>query len=386
MRLKMAIRLADESLGELYEDAPCGYISSLVDGTIVRANQTFLDWTGYEREELLSCKRLQDLLTVPGKIFYETHYAPLLQMQGFVKEIALDIVCKNRSPLPVFINSTQQRAEGSRPVLIRSIFLDATDRRRYEQELLNARRHLEAEVKSHTVALELEVSERRRAEENLRDLTSKLLKLRDDERRRLARELHDSVGQLLAAMGMNISLVHAEADKLSDRAAHAVSENAECLNQISSEIRTISHLLHPPLLDEAGLASALTWYVEGLAERSGIKVGLELSPEIGRLPQELEVAIFRIVQECLTNVHRHSGSKTATVRVLGSGDSVRVEVEDHGDGIPAEKLEKLRSFGSGVGLRGMEERARELGGTLEITSNEQGTVVGATLPKSKVLE
>jgi PAS domain-containing protein len=115
MRMNVAIKPADENALELYEDAPCGYISSLVDGTIVRANRTFLEWTGYEREELL-CKRLQDLLTVPGKIFYETHYAPLLQMQGFVKEIALDIVCRKRDPLPVFVNSTRQTAEGIRMV------------------------------------------------------------------------------------------------------------------------------------------------------------------------------------------------------------------------------------------------------------------------------
>jgi signal transduction histidine kinase len=318
-----------------------------------------------------------------GRIFYETQYAPLLQLQGFVKEVALDLVCRGRDLLPVLTNSAQQDGNGDRPTLIRTTFFDATERRRYEQDLLRARQALEEEVKNRTAELEREVVERKRAEEDLRELTSKLLKLRDEERRRLARELHDSVGQMLAALNMNAAMIEEEASKLSPRAAAALAENSSLVRQINAEIRTISHLLHPPMLDEVGLTSALRWYIDGLAERASMKIGLELSPALARLPEDLELAIFRIVQECLTNVHRHSGSKTAVVRVLYSTEGIRVEVQDQGAGIAAGRLKELRSFGSGVGLRGMKERARQLGGNLEITSGVQGTLIATTFPTSK---
>ena len=212
----------DENTQEMYETAPCGYLSTLRDGTIVKVNKTLLNWTGYEREDLVSTKRLQDLLTVPGKIFYETQFAPLLDMQGFIKEVALDLVCKGREPLSVLVNSSKQDAQGGSPTLIHSALFDATDRIRYEADLLLARRELEAEVKKRTAALESEVLERKRAEDDLRELTSQLLSLRDEERRRLARELHDSVGQMLAAMNMNQALIQAESTALTPRAITAV--------------------------------------------------------------------------------------------------------------------------------------------------------------------
>jgi PAS domain S-box-containing protein len=354
----METPLIYENAQEMYETAPCGYISTLADGTIVRVNQTLLDWTGYTREDLVSSKRLQDLLTVPGKIFYETQFVVLLQMQGHVKEVALDLVCPNRAPLPVLVNSARQVRSDGGPVLIHSAFFDATDRTRYERDLLMARRELETEVKNRTAELETEVRERKRAEDDLRELMTKLLKLRDDERRRLARELHDSVGQMLVALRMNSALIEAESNSLSPGATAAVSENARWIEEISSEIRTISHLLHPPLLDEVGLKSALTWYVEGLAERAGMKINLDISSDIGRLREEQEVAIFRVVQECLTNVHRHSGSVTASVRIAISEETIHVEVMDQGKGIKPERLRELQTTGAGVGLRGMRERAR----------------------------
>jgi len=377
----METPLIYENAQEMYETAPCGYISTLADGTIVRVNQTLLNWTGYAREDLVSSKRLQDLLTVPGKIFYETQFAPLLQMQGRVKEVALDLVCPDRAPLPVLVNSSHQARPDGGPSLIHSAFFDATDRTRYERDLLLARRELETEAKNRTAELEREVQERKRAEDDLRELTTQLLRLRDDERRRLARELHDSVGQMLAAVRMNAALIEAESNTLSPQASAAVSENARWIEEISSEIRTISHLLHPPLLDEVGLKSALTWYVEGLAERANMKINLNMSSEIGRLPEEQEVAIFRIVQECLTNVHRHSGSATASIRIAISEETIQVEVMDQGKGIKRERLTELRTSVAGVGLRGMRERAKQFGGSLEISSGPHGTSVTARFPK-----
>jgi signal transduction histidine kinase len=153
------------------------------------------------------------------------------------------------------------------------------------------------------------------------------------------------------------------------------------VEQISREIRTISHLLHPPLLDAAGLASALRWYVDGFSERSQIKVELHIPEPFRRLPDDMEIAIFRMVQECLTNIHRHSGGTSAAIRMHEEDHRILVEVQDGGKGIPLEKQVELSSSGRiGVGFRGMRERVRQLGGTLEIRSDNAGTAVTATLP------
>jgi PAS domain S-box-containing protein len=219
------------------------------------------------------------------------------------------------------------------------------------------------------------------ATESLRELSARLLRMRDDEQRRLARELHDSVGQLLAAIGMNIAAVSLEADKLSPAAAKSVAENASLVEEVSREIRTISHLLHPPLLDEAGLASALRWYAEGFAKRSRIEVNLEIPSSVGRLHHDTEIALFRVVQESLTNIHRHSGSATATIRIHVYGERVVLEIQDQGKGIPQEKLRNLARMGRiGVGFGGMRERLRQLGGKLEVESSDNGTLIRATLP------
>jgi PAS domain S-box-containing protein len=212
------------------------------------------------------------------------------------------------------------------------------------------------------------------------EFTSRLQQMQDDERRRIARELHDSVGQLLAAIGMNISIVQSQTQKLDLEGARAVSENATLVEEVSREIRTISHLLHPPLLDVAGLASALRWYVDGFSERSKIKVELEIAPDFPRLSEDVEITIFRIVQECLTNIHRHSGSATAAIRVQREGDRLMIRVRDNGKGISPEKQRQLAASGrGGVGFGGMRDRLRQFGGTLEIQSDELGCVVSATL-------
>ena len=226
-----------------------------------------------------------------------------------------------------------------------------------------------------------DITERKRAEESLRLLSGQLLHLQDQERRRIARELHDSAGQILAALGMNLSLVGSENGNIAPRAAKAIQESVGLVQELSRELRTISHLLHPPLLDEVGLASGLRSYLEGFRERSKIRVDLELPEDLGRLQQDLETAIFRIVQECLTNIHRHSESPVARIRISRSDSQVSLEVEDSGKGIPSEKREALDSGGTpGVGIRGMRERLRQLGGTLEINSSGRGTVVIARLP------
>jgi signal transduction histidine kinase len=246
--------------------------------------------------------------------------------------------------------------------------------RRRELALLTAQRELEDAVKERTVELD-------RTNHSLRDLSARLLQLQDDERRRIARELHDSVGQMLTALGMNLAAVGSDIERL-QVTANTVNDSAALVQELSKEVRTISHLLHPPLLDEAGLASALRWYTEGFAQRSKIKVDLEFPENFGRLSHESETAIFRTVQECLTNIHRHSKSPTARIRIAASGSDIRVEVEDRGTGItPERQLEMVSTGTPGVGIRGMRERLRQLGGTLEIHSSDQGTRIEAHLPR-----
>jgi PAS domain S-box-containing protein len=247
------------------------------------------------------------------------------------------------------------------------------EQRQLVQSLSEARDHLDKRVQERTAELNT-------ANDALRKLSASLLRAQDIEQRRLARELHDSVGQMLAGIGMNISMIQTEAHKLSPAAARCVSQNSELLEQIIKEIRTMSHLLHPPMLDEAGLALALQWYIEGFAERSKIEVNLDIPGDFSRLPTETEIVIFRIIQECLTNIHRHSGSATAAVRIQQIGNQLVVQVEDQGIGIPAERQRELTQSGrTGVGFGGMRERLRQLGGSLEIESNGKGTLVRAIL-------
>jgi PAS domain S-box-containing protein len=226
-----------------------------------------------------------------------------------------------------------------------------------------------------------DITERKRAEESLRLLSGQLQHLQDQERRRIARELHDSAGQILTALGLNLSLVQSENGNTCSRTAKAIEESVSLVQELSQELRTISHLLHPPLLDEVGLASALRSYLDGFTERSKIKVDLQLPEDLARLPQDLETAIFRIVQECLTNIHRHSESPVARIRIRRADGQLSLEVEDRGKGIPPGKREAMESGGTpGVGIRGMRERLRQLGGSLEINSSGLGTVVVARLP------
>jgi PAS domain S-box-containing protein len=226
-----------------------------------------------------------------------------------------------------------------------------------------------------------DIGERKRGEEGLRMLSGRLLQAQDEERRRIARELHDSAGQTLAALSMNLTPLESEDGKLPPRAVNAIKESLGLVNGLSKELRTISHLLHPPMLDEVGLSSALRSFLEGFTERSKITVDLEVSDDFGRLSQDLETAIFRIVQECMTNIHRHSGSPVAKIRITRRDTQVRLEVADRGNGIPPEKLKEMEAGGKlGVGMRGMRERVRQLGGTLDINSGAQGTVMVARLP------
>jgi signal transduction histidine kinase len=232
----------------------------------------------------------------------------------------------------------------------------------------------------HYKMLNAELTAREQAEASLRTLSVRLLELQDQERRKFSRELHDSLGQYLVGAKMNLAMLGKSVPGNA-----IVAECLKLLDQAMTETRTISHLLHPPLLDETGFGSAAKWYVEGFAKRSGVQTGLDMPEDLGRLPSSLELALFRVLQESLTNVHRHSKSKKADVSLRLSADKVVLRVRDYGKGIPADVLDRFRrnSAHGGVGLAGMRERIHELGGQLEMDSDSRGTQVVATLPRSE---
>lgn len=228
----------------------------------------------------------------------------------------------------------------------------------------------------------INITERKQAEEALRQLSTRLLQLQDEERRRLGRELHDSLAQSVLAANLNVAQATRSLTSKDESARRALAEARRVLVEMSREIRTLSYLLHPPLLDELGLVSALKEYVEGFSERSGIKLELEIQSGFGRLPQEAETALFRIVQESLTNIQRHSGSKTAEIHLREDTEGVALEIIDHGRGMDGKAIERGNGSGTrlGVGILGMRERMTQLGGKLEIESSASGTTVRVSIP------
>src|SRR5579864_764104 len=264
-----------------------------------------------------------------------------------------------------------------RPVTLISAVRSAllARRRQYEvRDHLRERAAAEDALRRAHDALESLVEQRTAA---LRRLSAKLLRVQDDERRRIARELHDSLGQDLTAAKISLDMLSQESDSTSQHLRDA----RILVDRSISDTRTLSHLLHPPLLDEAGFLSAAKWYVDGFGQRSGIKTKLDLPSHVHRLPRRTEVALFRILQEALTNVHRHSGSRAVNVSVRTDESVVVLTVQDFGIGVPREVLDRFWKTGNvGVGLAGIRERLKELGGFLEIESNLDGTQLKATIP------
>jgi signal transduction histidine kinase len=245
----------------------------------------------------------------------------------------------------------------------RALEAEMTERKQVEEALRRAKAELESQVEQRTAAL--------------RKLSSRLLSMQDAERRRIARELHDSLGQFLVGLKINVDMLRQSPER-----EELWSEAEVLMQQCIAEVRTLSYLLHPPTMDSAGFASAARWYVEGFGQRSGLQVALDAPTDLGRLPDAIELALFRVLQETLTNVHRHSGATAANILVQGDAGQVVLEVQDNGQGIPQGLLSRFRATGEGmgVGLAGIGERVRELGGTLKLESDNSGTLVRVTIP------
>ncbi len=217
----------------------------------------------------------------------------------------------------------------------------------------------------------------RESEQSLRLLTIRLLQLQDEERRKFSRELHDSLGQYLVSAKMNLDMLARNFPREA-----LLAEAVRSLDQAIAETRTISHLLHPPLLDEVGFVSAAKWYIDGFAQRSGIEVVFDMPAEAPHLPQQVNIVLFRILQESLTNIHRHATANKAEIRLSYFPDRVSLTVHDYGKGMPPELLRTFATKGInvGVGLAGMRERARELGGEIKISSTNDGTTLSVDIP------
>lgn len=252
-----------------------------------------------------------------------------------------------------------------------------------ESRLRDLAQNLDREVQARTAELRARNEQMLHAAAGLKELSGRLLQIQDEERRRVARDLHDSAGQMVTALDLELGSLAEDIRKSAPHLGKKLESSQKLLQQLHREIRTTSYLLHPPLLDEAGLNSALSWYVQGLSQRSGIGIQLEIPEGFGRLPRDLELAIFRLVQESLTNIHRHSGSKAARIRLERSPEEVYVEIQDQGSGIAAERLEQILEGGSGVGICGMRERLRQFGGDLQIESSERGTRVYVRVAMAK---
>ena len=257
------------------------------------------------------------------------------------------------------------------------------------RELRLAHDELESRVEKRTAELQQankelgnQILQRRRAEESLQDLSGRLLNLRDEEQRRIARELHDSTVQVMGAVAIDLEKIQQIAPSGGNAKLQSlIADASELVERATAELRTMSYLLHPPILDDLGLDGALPWYASGFSTRSGIKVTVDLPSNLGRMPHEVELTLFRIVQEALTNIHRHSGSATAEIILRRDGNRVHLKVADHGKGVQPELLKDTGGASSvvGVGVAGMRERVRQLGGQFSMESSAEGTALSVEL-------
>ncbi len=375
-----ALRLrADKAIGLLaaiVDSSDDAIVSKTLDGIITSWNAGAERLFGYTASEAIG--QHISFIIPHNRRDEETVIIERIKRGDRIEHFDTVRVLKDKTTLDISLSISPVRDASGKIIGASKIARDISQRKRIERELRESEDRYRTLADALDTQVQFRTRELERRNSELRELSARLMESQDVERRRIARELHDSAGQTLAALGMSLGQL-AQAAKNNPAQAKDIADAESLVDHLSREIRTTSYLLHPPLLDESGLSSALSWYVQGLKERSGLDVDLRMPENFGRLPADLELVVFRIVQETLTNVHRHSGSKTAAIRVAREGDKIIVEVQDDGRGIPPEKLAQIQSQGSGVGISGMRERLRHFSGELVVESNGTGTKIVATL-------
>lgn len=363
--IEQSLRRREADLAEALESAVEGVQQVGADGKVLWANHALLKLLGYGSQEYLG-RDLKEFHT-DSHVFQD--FWQRLMRREELYDFPAELRCKDGSVKSVLIHSNGLWEHGQF-VHTCCFIRDVTEKKRMEEAL----RESESRLRQAKEELQSLIEERTAA---LRRLSAQVLSLQDLERRRLARELHDSLGQYLVGLKLNIDVLR-QAPEHTEMWEHS----DQLLDRCITEVRTLSYLLHPPMMDEAGLVSAAQWYVEGFGQRSGLKVSLQSPEDLGRLPDAVEVSLFRVLQEALTNVHRHSRASEAEVDIVREPEHLLLRVKDNGRGIPPEILRRFLETGAGmgVGLTGMRERVRELGGSLELRSSTSGTVLQVRVP------
>ena len=372
-----------QHLAAIVDSSVDGIISKNLDGVITSWNKAAERLFGYSAEEAVG--RHITLIIPSDRRPEEVMILERLKRGERVEHFETVRVRKDGGVLDISLTISPIKDSQGRVIGASKIARDITAQKRAEQTLRESEQRLlaladalEAQVRARTMELERRNREVLHQSQKLRELSHRLIRIQDDERRHIARELHDSAGQILAALGMNLATVVRNAKLNAPELARLAEESEQMVRELSQEIRTTSYLLHPPLLDECGLSESLLWYIRGLKERSGLEVTLAIPDDFGRLTPEMELVIFRIVQECLTNVHRHSGSRVAAIEIKRGSGNITLSVQDEGSGIPSEKLLEIESQGGGVGIRGMRERVLQCGGEMVLQSGARGTKISVS--------
>lgn len=375
---------ANSLLAAIVGSSDDAIVSKRLDGTINSWNKAAERMFGYTAEEAVG--QHITLIIPPDRRDEETQILQRLRRGERIDHFETLRRRKDGTLLDISLTISPVKDGSGKTIGASKVARDVTERKRTERALRESEvqlrtlaDELEKQVQTRTQELEQRNAEVLQQSDQLRELSNRLLQTQDDERRHIARELHDSAGQIIAALSMNLATL-AQNITSNQPQGKALADSQDLVRQLNQEIRTTSYLLHPPLLDETGLPGAIHWYIEGLKERSGLNIDVKIADDFGRLSSEMELALFRIVQECLTNIHRHSGSDAAVVRLSRAAGNVRLDVEDEGKGIPAEKLRGIRAQRSGVGITGMRERVRHFNGVMDIRSNGAGTRISVTLP------
>jgi len=381
-----ALRLrADKAIGLLaaiVDSSDEAILSKTLEGIITSWNTAAERLFGYTASEAIG--QHISLIIPVNRRDEETVIIERVERGERIEHFDTVRVRKDKTTLDVALTISPVRDASGKIIGASKIARDISQRKQIERALRESEERYRTLADALDTQVQFRTQELERRNSELRELSGLLLESQDAERRHIARELHDSAGQTLTALGLQLARITEDARK--DPALAKEVQNAEELVQhLAREIRTTSYLLHPPMLDESGISSALSWYVQGLAERSSLEIDLKISENFGRLPSEMELLIFRLVQECLTNIHRHSGSKTALIRIEREKNAVHVKVEDQERGMAPERLAEIQTQGTGVGIRGMRERVRHFRGDLVIESNSSGTTVSAVLPLKTAL-